>query len=401
MRTGSLTAQQKTVWQWLRGLNTPRLRKVLWYGLLAGLSIFALSHFNLAGLTQSISQISWWLIAVLAILQLASIVMVNAQWHKVAQFSRAQLTFRDMFRINCQGAVMDSITPGVKIGGEVTRAVQISRTGNCCNTEAAAVVAVQKLFSMSAFTFINLFALGYLVKTPAIQAIPGAIALQVVVYAILITLLVLTLAIFIAPDRLTAALLRREKRNLQTSKTCAQMLVKTDNQSQKPTVTDRLCTFALFLLQQISLVRQDLKACMYLVALSFAIWLMYPLKMYLLATQIHLDVHAIYLTAVTFAAYLVAMIPLFPGGLGGFEGTMTGLLVLGGFTASSALVATVIFRFFTFWFTMLVSIAYLAAEKPLQFLGQLPLFSRFTGRQGSNNKERATSNQEKRRYQHA
>jgi len=366
MRTGSLTAQQKTVWQWLRGLNTPRLRKVLWYGLLAGLSIFALSHFNLAGLTQSISQISWWLIAVLAILQLASIVMVNAQWHKVAQFSRAQLTFRDMFRINCQGAVMDSITPGVKIGGEVTRAVQISRTGNCCNTEAAAVVAVQKLFSLSAFIFINLFALGYLVRTPAVQAIPGATALQIAVYGVLVSLLVLFLAIFIAPHKLSRALLRKENA-AQMSPRATQMLVKTDPQhAEKPAASHRLRTFALSLLQQVKLVRQNTKACVYLVMLSFAIWLMYPLKMYLLATQIYPDAHAIYLTAVTFAAYLVAMIPLFPGGLGGFEGTMTGLLLLGGFATGSALVITVIFRFFTFWFTMLISLVYLALERPAE-----------------------------------
>jgi len=72
------------------------------------------------------------------------------------------------------------------------------------------------------------------------------------------------------------------------------------------------------------------------------------------------EVSLAYIAAITFAAYMVAMLPIFPGGLGGFEATMAGLLVAIGFAVSDAAVVTIVFRFITFWLVMLLSLAYCA-----------------------------------------
>ena len=278
--------------------------------------------------------------ALLIGLQIVSQLLVNLQWHQIAKFTDADVSFGNMFYINCQGAVMDSITPGVKVGGEVTRAVQISRRGNCSGEQAVAVVALQKLFSLSAFFFMNLFTVGYLIgRVPLFQVR----YIQFFVYGILLLFLLIFASIFIAPGRIKVYLQARKNSRFSWAR--------------------RVRGFLLMLLDQVISIRGNTKAWVMLSLLSFFIWLLYPVKMYLLAIQFFPDAHAVYIGAVTFASYMVAMIPIFPGGLGGFEGTMSGLLLTMGFEVSDAVVVTVLFRFVTFWFVMLLSLGFIVFRK--------------------------------------
>ncbi|MCL2745719.1 MAG: flippase-like domain-containing protein [Coriobacteriia bacterium] len=274
--------------------------------------------------------------------------MLNVQWYQIAKFAQLDISFRDMLRINCQGSIIDSVTPGVKIGGEVVRAVQISRAGKCSGEEGAAIVAVQKIVSLSTFIFVNLFVVGYLVGiAPFLQVR----YLQVGIYGVLGGLLLLFVGVFLFADRL---LFFTRGRGAQLSCSSpskwAQMRIKAQG-------------FMIVTLSQILLLRGNVKLCVSLLVLSFLVWLMYPLKMYILIAQLYPDTSIAVIAAITFTAYLAALIPLFPGGLGGFEGTMVTLLVATGLAQSGALVATILFRFITFWLVMVFSLAYLALDK--------------------------------------
>jgi len=310
--------------------------------LLVPLLLFALSRLDAESLLYSIRQIPLWLAALLVGLQIVSQLLVNLQWHQIAKFTDADVSFGNMFYINCQGAVMDSISPGVKVGGEVTRAVQISRRGNCSGEQAASVVALQKLFSLSAFFFINLFTVGYLIgRVPLLQVR----YVQFLVYGILLLFLVLFVGIFLAPQRIKAYLKTRENPRFSWMR--------------------KVKGFFLTLLGQVVSIRKNTKVWVMLALLSFLIWLLYPVKLHLLAVQFFPDANAVYIGAVTFASYMVAMIPIFPGGLGGFEGTMSGLLLAMGFEVSDAVVVTVLFRFVTFWFVMLLSLGFIGSCKAI------------------------------------
>jgi uncharacterized protein (TIRG00374 family) len=85
--------------------------------------------------------------------------------------------------------------------------------------------------------------------------------------------------------------------------------------------------------------------------------------MHILAIQFFSEIGLAQTFAITFAAYIVAMLPIFPGGLGGFEGTMTGLLAAAGVLLADAAVITIFFRFTTFWFVMILSTVYIAVYK--------------------------------------
>ncbi|ASQ45931.1 lysylphosphatidylglycerol synthase transmembrane domain-containing protein [Legionella clemsonensis] len=75
------------------------------------------------------------------------------------------------------------------------------------------------------------------------------------------------------------------------------------------------------------------------------------LWMVLLALNTHLDFVLIF--AVQVIAQAVGSIALIPGGLGVFEGSMTGMLYALGLPLESALAATILFRGLTYWLPMI------------------------------------------------
>lgn len=315
-------------------------KKWLFGALILLFLILALSRFDTWNLLHSLKQIPLWSVIVLLGIQVVSQLLVNLQWYKIAKFINTSVSFREMFYINCQGAVIDSITPGVKFGGEVTRGVQISRIGNCSGETAASLVAMQKLFSLSTFIIINLFAVGYIIGNASFLS---AWYLQIIIYSVLMLFLLLFAAVFFIPYRMKVYIETRKEPRFSWIK--------------------KARGFFITLLDNVIAIRKNTKICIMLFLLSAIIWLIYPVKMYLLAVQILPGVNIMYIGAVTFVSYMVAMLPIFPGGLGGFEGTMTGLLLTMGFINSDAFIVTVIFRFVTFWFVMLFSIAYIGFYK--------------------------------------
>jgi len=286
---------------------TPKIWRCLLAAIVAML-IFALSRLDAGALLDSVRQISPFVILLLVALQIATQLLVNLQWFVIAKTVNLRISFGQMLYANSSGAVIDAITPGVKFGGEVARVMQIKRAANCDTSEAAAAVAVQKIFSLGAL-FLVVAAVG-----------GGIFPLGQFVFLGLALLFGL---VFFAPER------------------------------------EYRWRFFTILVAQIKKICTKKSAPVF--ALSLGIWILYPAKFYILAVPLGLSFFEA--AAITFAAYFVAMLPIFPGGLGGFEATMTGLLVAAGIAAADAAVVTVFFRFVTFWLVMLSGAAYTALYK--------------------------------------
>lgn len=304
--------------------------------------LLAASQFDVNTLCQSMARISPGLIAILLGLQVITQLLLNVQWVRIARFTNIPVSFMNMLYINSQGSVIESITPGVKIGGEVARAILISRVSGCRGEEAASVVAVQKLFSLSAFFLINMFAVGYLIgQVPLFNAL----YIQIAVYEILGAFLLLFAGIFIVPNQIGSYLREKKASPLAWINT--------------------LRNFILTLLNHVMLFRKNHGEWIFQFLLSLIIWGLFPIKMFLLTLPLFPEGHFIYISAITFVSYMVAMLPIFPGGLGGFEGTMSGLLLIMGMSLSDAAVISVVFRFITFWFVILISLLFVSIYKAM------------------------------------
>ena len=322
----------------IRALYMKRLSLKRWHRwVIAAVLILFLAitlwRFDAGNVLHSLRQIPLWLVGLLVGLQIISQLLVNTLWFQIAKLADTPISFGRMLYVNCQGAVMDSITPGVKFGGEITRAVQISRAANCDGGQAATVVALQKLFSLSSFFFILLFAAGLLVG-------------GVIVWGLLLLPLLLFMGVLLAPQRVQIFL---ESRYFAKPSNLAWIR--------------RVRGFLLATLERLIAIRSDKKKMAMLLVLSFVMWFLYPVKLYLIAVQFVHETSVIYIGASGFVAYMVAMLPLFPGGLGGFEGSLSGLLAALGFVLSDAVVVAVLFRFITFWLVMLGSLGFIAVHK--------------------------------------
>lgn len=294
--------------------------------------VLAARQFDPQSLLDSLRQIPLWAVLLLFGLQLVTQLLINWQWHSIARSFASPLTFHEMLYINAQAEIIH-IAPAGHIGCDVFRAVQINRAGNVSGEQAASVVAIQKLFSLSAFFTVSLLSIGFFI---------GQVEW---LYGVLLVILLLMGCVFIMPHKMAAFLTKRWKKKARFA------------------WVNRLRTFVMASLAQVVLLRKTPLLFAKLLIIALCIWILYPLKLYLLAVQLMPDSNVLHISAATFLSYTVAMIPIFPGGLGGFEATMMGLLLFMGFAQGGALVITVLFRFATFWFVVLVSFVYMGVYR--------------------------------------
>ncbi|MCL2222159.1 MAG: flippase-like domain-containing protein [Oscillospiraceae bacterium] len=291
-------------------------RKIL-LALLLILLVIALLNLDVQGIAHSIMQISVWTVLLLIGLQIVTQLLVNLQWFSIAKTIGIKISFLDMFNVNSQGAIVDSITPGVKFGGEVTRAMRLSRVCDITNEQSVALVALQKIFSTSVFLVLCLASAFFL-----LGEMPY---LWLVLIGVFVLLAVIGFVVFL--------------------------------------LRGRIKSYILTLKGNLAALRSKPKFCVLMLLLGLLIWLIYPVKLLILTSEMISATDILFIASSTFAAYLVALAPIFPGGIGGFEGTMSALLVAVGFALNDALAVTVLFRFFTFWFVLLLSLAFIGVYK--------------------------------------
>lgn len=298
------------------------------------LLVLVLRQIDFHSILESLNQIPFSALAVLLVLQIGTQLLLNYQWCRIGRIMGEQHSFWKMLYVNARGAVVESLTPGVKVGGEVTRAVLLSREMGYSGQKAAALVTIQKAVSLASFFLVNLFAFAHL--SSQLHGLWGA-AVKAVVYAFLIVFISFVVALFTVADRLRIRVLRSDPQRKWTRVLRSYFLTVLESIKELTSVKGEL--YKQF-------------------GLSLFIWLLFPAKMILLVRVFTAQFNPVALAEITFISYMVGMIPLLPGGLGSFEGTMTSLLMTAQIAPYQALAVTLIFRCVTFWFVMLVSLAY-------------------------------------------
>ncbi|NLP35955.1 MAG: flippase-like domain-containing protein [Clostridiales bacterium] len=302
--------------------------------LLSILLVVMIWQFDFSNFLISIRQVPLFAFIGLLMIQVISQLLVNYQWCRIGKIIGGNHDFFKMLYVNARGMIIECVTPGVKIGGEVTRALLLKNELGYSAQEAATLVTFQKMASFSSFFMINLFAFAHV--SSKIEIFQGTLV-RIIVYLFLLALIGLLVAIF----------------------TCTSFLEnRVRNIIPKHRWTGVLHTFMITLLSNIKVLK-NMKGEMYKqFFLSLSIWVLFPVKMILLVHLFTTNFDWIFLTEVTFISYMVGMIPLLPGGIGSFEATMTSLLIIMQINSNDAFAITLLFRFITFWFVILISLIY-------------------------------------------
>lgn len=290
--------------------------------------ILLLLKADTGAIVVAIRDIPFSTLLVLCFLQLLTIYLLIYQWLLLGKPIFPQLTIRTMLSIHMAGTFFESITPAAKTGGETVKAILLKRQFQSTYGNAAALIALQKIFSLGAFLPVSLFSILYLLFN--YPTIPGGTLLTVftILFIIIVLLLTVSWKVWSSDWKNTGKWLWGNK-----------------------------------LLAQMGSFRDSLKQCEKgswapQFVLAGVIWLLFPLKGMLIANAIQLDVNFLAISAITFAAYMVAMLPVTPGGIGTFEGTVVLLFGGLGIAMTEGLAFAFLLRILTYWFPFILSFFY-------------------------------------------
>lgn len=304
--------------------------KYLAYGLLLILLFFLLKNLDIEEITSALKRIPLNLLLFLLFLQVITQCLLSLQWYFIARNYCENCSFQQIFYILCTGSMIEALTPGAKIGGEVTRLYYLKKECHCTTETASHIIIIQKSISMTVLFAVCMSSFFYISKH-----FQHFMPTEGKVFVFLLG--TSTLLLFISFLFFSAQLARFfQKINHKYARSLHQLTT-----SYHYTIS-----------------RLGAKQWLTQFSISLLVWLLFPLKMMILVGEMGIFVDGGLLLSITMTAYMLALLPLTPGGLGTFEGAVVGLFSFLNVETEVALTIAVIFRFVTFWFVMIISSIY-------------------------------------------
>ncbi|SES72441.1 lysylphosphatidylglycerol synthase transmembrane domain-containing protein [Anaerobranca gottschalkii] len=267
---------------------------------------------------QHLLNLNIFTIFTLLMLQILTIMVISHQWYILIKVFNSNINFLKVVELNLIGTFTESITPGVKSGGEGVKLILLKKNFNLQYNEGIAVIILQK--TLSFLIFLSLFVF-------SIFNTKLKIPLNINQTFLLITL---GLGIIIGIYRFIPENLKRV-----------------------------ISSFIKKVYQNLLLFKDKKNLLIYLIVNNLIVWLGFPLKLLIISKALNIQLNFLEVSTIIFITYGVSMLPTTPGSIGTYEGIMTLLLKLSSVSTEKALVTAVITRFFTFYLVVLGSGLYL------------------------------------------
>lgn len=265
--------------------------------------------------------------------QCITMVLINIQWKSLAREISEDISFLDIFLMNAKGNILDSLTPGVKMGGEFGRIFTLKNRADIGLANAIIIVGLQKTFSLLSFLLLTLASLIWFSLSHGtsykyyLYLFTAAITAFLMIFAALI--------IFSLKPETIIGLLGKIFRSSKI----------------KFKIDESLRNYSSILTR---LFRNKRLFCSQMF-LGIFIWSFYAFKLQVLIKSYNIHMDYISVAAITFLAYVMGMIPLLPGGIGSFESCMILLFKITGIPMEMGATIAIVFRFITFWFEYILS----------------------------------------------
>lgn len=298
--------------------------------LVLGICIIATSNFE--EIIYSLKEIKLSILFTIISLQILTEVLLIFQWYKISKLMGLPVNFFKTMIINAKGNIVDAVTPGAKVGGEFLRGLLFKEKLGYTTNQSISLIAIQKIISVGSLVAMGLIALLF---TPKDLLFLNNKGLKYVILTALTLLVLFFVTLIIFPKKIVDVLNRKKS-------------------NKKWINVIKKWTFEFS--EHILKIRGNKKDLVLQFILSIFIWIIFPIKLIILVSTFGFKINILGLFATTLISYIVGMIPLFPGGLGSFEMTMSSLLIMMGLTTEQGLITSVTFRFVTFWFVVLLSL---------------------------------------------
>ncbi len=263
-----------------------------------------------------------WLLIILS-LQVFTLLLGAYQWRHLLADREKSPTLREVFSINLVGSFVESVTPSVKLGGEGVKIFLLRQKTGRTYADLTGVLLVHKFVSLLPFLFIL-----------------GLVLLAGVLNYSIPTFLYWS---FLSPVVLLLVF--------------SWLLFKKWNQDVSETRFEVFGKIRDFIWRMIGSVRERREQVSFLrmFAISILIWSLYPVKVFFLSRLLNMEIDFLLVSTATFLAYLISMLPLSPGGIGTYEGTLAFILNLNGIPFVEGLGLVLLSRIITFWIPLIWS----------------------------------------------
>lgn len=284
-----------------------------------------------------IKQASIYIVLAAGALQFVTVILINLQWYMTAACIGKRVSFAKVVHINMVGTFVESITPALKTGGEAVKIMLCRSHADLSGVFSVALVGLQKLLSMVSFVLINILGIAvYLAKYRGDKTI-DALFLMGLCFLLLV-LLFATLILFFPKT----------------------ILFVMSKMPIKQPVKARIQAFFNSLLDITRFAAKQTKKVGLLFFISLTIWGLYIFKAFMIAYLLNMHIHYVQLWLAVLFSYLVAMIPMLPGGIGSFEAAMVLFLTHYGISPEQSMSLALLIRVITFWLVFMVSALYIS-----------------------------------------
>jgi len=297
--------------------------------------VYSFSIINLGELLSVLSQLTIGLLFFLVVAQIITQTMLAYKWHLMANAMMYKITFAKIFAIHLVGTLVGNITPAAKIGGEPAQIYLLCKEGAALK-DVLAITIIDKYIGILSFTTI-LFAAFMHVAVKF--TLPSSLALFMLL--LLISILGVSTGIFFhMREEVLVKILKSGLRLIEQFKPIrldAENVISGFKYSMR-----RVMHHKIILVQSLFI--------------FIVVWLLYPLKIYIIFHTLGNNVDFGLVAFVTLASFLIGMIPALPGGIGLYELSAIALYSTLGIPLAEATVAVIIGRVFTFWFVSLIGV---------------------------------------------
>lgn len=280
------------------------------------------------------------------LLQLVTLGLINLQWGLAGKALGTKIPWQEILFVNMAGTFVESVTPAVKTGGEVTKVILLRSRGGLPAHRAAALVLLQKTVSMVSFFLLSLVGLAWYVGNYGFDGPQGNLLTAGFFFFLLL------LSLFLGP--------------LFFSRGFSRFLPLTFFNKD---IRENINIFTVSLHSSFKRAFLNSRYLAGVFLLSLFIWTLFAWKAYLIAQTLGLPVGFLQVSLITYLAYMAALVPLLPGGMGSFEAAMVFFFLPLGIPAYQGFTAAIVLRVVTFWFVFLLSALYLGLHSAVSLLG--------------------------------
>ncbi|UNC93010.1 flippase-like domain-containing protein [Candidatus Contubernalis alkaliaceticus] len=324
--------------------------------LLLGIIIITLMVITFGGdeIGSLLKDVNAKTIAVLSLIQLTTLSLTSYQWYFLLKKQNQEISFGKVWLLFLTGNFVESVTPSVKLGGEAARIYLFRQSTSLGYPQLTGMMLVQKYIIL--LPFLLLCSLVLITSSLLIQLPTAAYAAF-----ILLALLVALLFKFTRDDQ-------NQIQGKMVSQAAEEIYEKNSLKTFKEKLIAIIRRIKFFLREAAHASRLSVtgKEKCFLMSISLLVWILYPVKTLIAADMLGFSIGIFPLASAVFTAYMISMVPLLPGGLGSFEGSMTLMLTSMGLTPAEGLAVALVSRLVTYWFPLLLSLgaaAYLILNK--------------------------------------